>query len=82
MASKPGGLNVRNGNDLENWVRSEIAERVNVVADPIGLLVGKADVAREETGRCTLRDHRGTGPGIRGRTRRDNVGKLRHERSR
>ena len=36
---------------------------------------GKADVVGEETGKCTLQDRRGTGPGIWGKTRRDNVGK-------
>jgi hypothetical protein len=38
--------------------------------------LGKADDAEEETGKCTLRDRRGKGPGIRGKIRRDNVGKI------
>jgi len=29
----------------------------------------------EETGKCTVGTHQGRGPGIRGKTRRDNVGK-------
>jgi hypothetical protein len=38
--------------------------------------LGKADDTEEETGRCTPWDRRGMGPSIRGRIRRDNVGKL------
>ena len=40
------------------------------------LLLGKADDAGEETGMCTMRYRRGRGPGIPGRIRRDNVGKI------
>ena len=53
MASKPGGLNVRNSDDLEiHPARSLFAERFGE-ADPLNLLGKAADVG-EVTGRCTL----------------------------
>jgi hypothetical protein len=38
--------------------------------------LGKADDAGEETGKCNLRYRRGREPSIRGKIRRDNVGKI------
>src|ERR1035441_3012940 len=38
--------------------------------------MGKADDTEEETGKCTPWYRRRKGPGIRGRIRRDNVGKI------
>jgi hypothetical protein len=53
VASKPGGLNVRNSDDLEiHPARSLFADRFGE-ADPLNLLGKAADVG-EGTGRCTL----------------------------
>ena len=53
VASKPGGLNVRNGDDLEiPAARSLFAERFGKPTH--GLDLGKADAVGEVTGRCTL----------------------------
>ena len=72
-ASKTGGLNIRNDNDLERQARLKSLSGY-CGADPPGG-GGEGRCRRGRNGYEHLASHRGTGPGIRGRTRRDNVGK-------
>ncbi len=57
-----------------NYCRSEVAERTFSSADP-GPTGGRPMSWREVTGESISTSRRGTGPGIQGKTRRDNVGK-------
>ncbi len=41
MASKPGGLNVRNDDHLEKVSRSEVAERIIAVSRPVSVSRGR-----------------------------------------
>jgi len=54
VASKPGGLNVRNGDDRETPSAVKSLSGTLREADPL-LDLGKADDGGEETGMCTLR---------------------------
>src|SRR5713226_9237705 len=66
VASKPGGLNVRNGDGLEKpAARSLFAEQFGKPTH--GLDLGKADAVGEVTGRCTLTTRRDHGSSILGR---------------
>ena len=75
-ASKLGGLNITKCLQLRNLRPLESRLAGHRGKKPTRLLQGKADDAGEETGKCTLRYRRGRGPGILGRIRRDNVGKI------
>ena len=65
---------VRNGNRCENGARSEVAERTVVAADPKSPL-GEDRCRWGRNGQEHPARRRVRGPGIQGRTRRDNVGK-------
>jgi hypothetical protein len=73
--SKLGGLNIKKCLQPRKTLRGKSCSRVEAGSRPTPLL-GKADDTEEETGRRTPWDRRGKGPGIRGRIRRDNVGKI------
>jgi len=74
VASKPGGLNVRNSDDLETpAARSLFAGDSGKPTHRRDL--GKADDVGEETGKCTLQPGGINGSSILGKTGRDNVGK-------
>jgi len=74
VASKAGGLNVRNSDDLETpAARSLFAGRFGESRPKRGL--GKADEVGEETGISTLPPDGIKGSSILGKTCRDNVGK-------
>ena len=74
MASKSGGLNVRNSDDLENPPH-EVSVRGNSGKPTHWRDLGKADDVGEETGRCTLQPGGINGSSILRKTCRDNVGK-------
>ncbi len=73
--SKLGGLNVRKCLQPRKTLRGKIVFAGKAGSRPTPLL-GKAEDTGEETGKRTLWDRRGMGPGIRGKIRRDNVGKV------
>ena len=76
MVSKTGGLNKsrRTPLKLRNWVRTEVAVRVIVVADSFfPLEEGRRPMGRN--GQVHHGRHRGTGAFIREGLHRDNVGK-------
>jgi hypothetical protein len=75
VASKPGGLNVRNDDarEMGTCMKSFEAELL-LVADPLAEL-GEGRSREGRNGHVHLSDHRGTGPSIQGKIRRDNVGK-------
>ena len=74
MANKPGGLNVRNGDDLETPSAVQSLSGSMREADlSEGLGEGRRRQGRNRHVHLTTRrDH---GPGILGKTCRDNVGK-------
>ena len=73
--SKLGGLNIKKCLQPRRTLREKSCSRVEAGSRPTPLL-GKADDREEGTGMCTPWDRRGMGPGIRGKIRRDNVGKI------
>ena len=77
MANKPGGLNVRNGDDLEIPAAVKSFSGSMREADPpAGLGEGRRRGGRNRQVHPTTR--RDTGPSILGKTCRDNVGKGHH----
>ena len=74
MANKPGGLNVRNGDDLETPAAVKSLSGPLREADLLaGLGEGRRRRGRNRQVHPTTR--RDLGPGILGKTCRDNVGK-------
>lgn len=73
--SKLGGLNITKCLQPRKTLRGKIVFAGKAGSRPRPLL-GKADDTGEETGKRTLWDRRGMGPDIRGKIRRDNVGKI------
>jgi hypothetical protein len=73
--SKQGGLNIKKCLQRRKTLRGKIVFAGEAGSRPTPLL-GKADDIGEETGKRTRWDRRGKGPGIRGKIRRDNVGKV------
>lgn len=73
--SKLGGLNIKKCLQRRKTLRGKIVFAGKAGSRPLPLL-GKADDMGEETGKSTLWDRRGMGPDIRGKIRRDNVGKV------
>ena len=74
-ASKLGGLNITKCLQPRKTCREKSCSRNKAGSRP-NSYAGKADDTEEETGKCTLWDRRGMGPGIRGKIRRDNVGRI------
>jgi len=60
---------------LENDFRVKVVSRLEAGSQS-SAAQGKADDTDEETGTSSLWDRRGMGPGIRGKIRRNNVGKV------
>lgn len=73
--SKLGGLNIKKCLQRRKTLRGKIVFAGKAGSRPLPLL-GKADDMGEETGKSTLWDRRGMGPDIRGKIRRDKVGKV------
>ena len=74
-ASKLGGLNIKKCLQPRKHPREKSYSRREAGSRPRPLW-GKADDTEEETGIRTPWDRRGKGPSIRGKIRRDNVGKV------
>ncbi len=74
-ASKLGGLNIKECLQPRKDPREKLCSRIKAGSRPYAFQ-GKADDTGEETGKRTPWDRRGMGPSIRGKIRRDNVGKI------
>ena len=75
VASKTGGLNVRNDDDCETDPRTKSLQ-AGICGTPTHLdPCGEGRCREGSNGYMHLASHRGTDPGIQGKTRRDNVGK-------
>ena len=74
-ASKLGGLNIKKCLQSRNDSREKVVSRIEAGSQS-SAAQGKADDTDEVTGISSLWDRRGMGPGIRGKIRRDNVGRI------